>query len=363
MNTRADPNEQQMKTILIDLPEGKAIRGGGKNGRGKGGSSSHNNNNHSSSGASVNACYKKEGRDASDDTITTAPSTTLREEEFEDEATLGNATSSSSSNNNKRSAMKSALHHPKQPLQLQPLHEQSSTTATASSQSQQQQNSKQKPQQRPRQSNNNNNNNNSSSKNAKPKQRRVHFPKQQRALSTIAGTSTSDSMPTVWWSPQEMETMHEHAFAVVDFFAKYKVEYTHAIRTMVSQAAQSGANLVCLRTAPALTHVMGGTARGLETCTVEVLQHRRDHVRRQVLRKQHVLRQDGNNNSSNAEERARSLSLQYENLSRYASLWAQILADGDALEAAESPTASRSSATAVVGSSSNNKKSLSKSCH
>mmetsp|Transcript_6332 Transcript_6332/g.14122 ORF Transcript_6332/g.14122 Transcript_6332/m.14122 type:complete len:352 (+) Transcript_6332:234-1289(+) len=211
--------------------------------------------------------------------------------------------------------------------------------------------------------NNNNNNNNSSSKNAKPKQRRVHFPKQQRALSTIAGTSTSDSMPTVWWSPQEMETMHEHAFAVVDFFAKYKVEYTHAIRTMVSQAAQSGANLVCLRTAPALTHVMGGTARGLETCTVEVLQHRRDHVRRQVLRKQHVLRQDGNNNSSNAEERARSLSLQYENLSRYASLWAQILADGDALEAAESPTASRSSATAVVGSSSNNKKSLSKSCH
>mmetsp|Transcript_6331 Transcript_6331/g.14118 ORF Transcript_6331/g.14118 Transcript_6331/m.14118 type:complete len:362 (+) Transcript_6331:44-1129(+) len=160
MNTRADPNEQQMKTILIDLPEGKAIRGGGKNGRGKGGSSSHNNNNHSSSGASVNACYKKEGRDASDDTITTAPSTTLREEEFEDEATLGNATSSSSSNNNKRSAMKSALHHPKQPLQLQPLHEQSSTTATASSQSQQQQNSKQKPQQRPRQSNNNNNNNN-----------------------------------------------------------------------------------------------------------------------------------------------------------------------------------------------------------
>jgi hypothetical protein len=147
----------------------------------------------------------------------------------------------------------------------------------------------------------------------------------------VLGTSRSEYMNVTWWSPQEMLMMHAHAFAVVDLFSKYR-DYTNAVRSMVSDCAQTGASQLCLRTADALPNIIGSSARGLETCTVEVLQRRRDRIRRQLMKKQNMLRK------CNHEKRSHLLFMQYHDMTSYATLWAQLLADGDALVAADTIT-------------------------
>ena len=145
-------------------------------------------------------------------------------------------------------------------------------------------------------------------------------------LATILGTSCCSDMPATWWSPREIMYMQDQAYAVVDFYAKYRVEYTAAVRELVSACATSDAQPECLRTHSAFSNIHGSPAcRGLETGTVEVLQHRRDLSRKRVLHKQGELK----DRSISREQQSVILAVLYEQTARYATLWARTLAEMD----------------------------------
>lgn len=145
-------------------------------------------------------------------------------------------------------------------------------------------------------------------------------------LATVVATSCCSDMPAAWWSPREILYMQDQAYAVVDFYAKYRLEYTAAVRQLVSACATSDAQPECLRTHSAFSNIHGSPAcRGLETGTVEVLQHRRDLSRKRVLQKQRELKE----RSISGEQQSLILAVLYEQTSRYATLWARTLAEMD----------------------------------
>ena len=171
--------------------------------------------------------------------------------------------------------------------------------------------------------------------------KKVHFDidkKRDKVVSSVLGTSLSQDMPAVWFSPKEMQTMYQHAYAVVDFFSKHRADYTQAVRSMITQCAQTGSSLHCLRTASVLPDIVGSSARGLESYAVEMMRHRREWTGKQLLSKQRLLKQQG----ISVEQRCHILALQYSRNSIYASLWAQVLADCDSLVVADTLSSSRS---------------------
>ena len=95
--------------------------------------------------------------------------------------------------------------------------------------------------------------------------------------------------------------------------------------SLVSDCARSSASRIRLRRQGKVLDVASSSCRGLESTVVGMVQHRSERTVTQLLRHQQRLL------GSSVEERTHLLAMQYKRTTTYASLWAQALADGDAM--------------------------------
>jgi hypothetical protein len=140
--------------------------------------------------------------------------------------------------------------------------------------------------------------------------------------------STADRR-VIWWTAAEITAMQDNVLNVCEFFVRFRADYAHTVVDLISACTDVQASRHRLRKSRALLDVANSSVRGLEATIVTILEQRQTRTVAQVL--QHQERLQTSNYSSATDESIHLLAVQYRRNSRYAALWAQIVADGDAL--------------------------------
>lgn len=126
----------------------------------------------------------------------------------------------------------------------------------------------------------------------------------------------------MWWTENEIAAIHCSALKACDFIVHFRRDQVAIIETLVAACARPGANR---KTLASHGVTRSSACRGLESAVAGVLRHRRRRTIAQVLRHQERLR----GTCSSSVDRAHLLAVKYRQDTVYASLWAQIIADGD----------------------------------
>eukprot|EP00977_Amphora_coffeiformis_P006852 scaffold1501_cov158-Amphora_coffeaeformis.AAC.7 len=127
----------------------------------------------------------------------------------------------------------------------------------------------------------------------------------------------------IWWTEEEIAVIHCSVFDVCDFFVRFRQDRVATIIALVAACAKPQASREILSQHHGVAHL--SSCRGLESAVAGVLQHRQGRTIAQVLHHQERLRRT----CINIEDRTYLLAVKYRQSTAYASLWAQILADGD----------------------------------
>ena len=119
--------------------------------------------------------------------------------------------------------------------------------------------------------------------------------------------------------------MHAEVFDVCDFFVRFRQDYVQSVVSLISDCTRSNASRIRLRRQANLLDVTNSSCRGLESTVVGIVHHRQERTVAQLLHHQQRLQ------GTAVEERTHLLAMQYRRSTLYASLWANLLADGDAM--------------------------------
>jgi hypothetical protein len=134
---------------------------------------------------------------------------------------------------------------------------------------------------------------------------------------------TDDECQALWWSSEELLAIHLSASLICDYLRESEQEYCHAAASLVGMCARSDTSESSLpATNPVLTCVQHGAARGLNFLIVPTLPIRRKRSIQLVLQFQADQREQVHWDHM--------LAAKYQYWSRYATIWARVLAEQDA---------------------------------
>jgi hypothetical protein len=159
------------------------------------------------------------------------------------------------------------------------------------------------------------------------KQRRVSFCLDQENHETLPNDSslklTDAECQALWWSPKELLAINHSALAICHYIIKSEQDYCRALVILVGICARSDTGESSLpATNPVLTCPQHGAARGFTDLITPTLPIRRRRSVQLVLQAQADMR--------NQVQCDRMLAAKYHYCSRYATVWARVLAEQDA---------------------------------
>ena len=147
----------------------------------------------------------------------------------------------------------------------------------------------------------------------------VHYPKKDENYNEVEPHE-------IWWTKEEIVAIQASVFDLCDFFVRFRQDYAATVVELHSFCTnKNGSLLLDLRKKVALQDVANSSCRGLESTVVGILQLRQMRTVVQVLQHQHRLQ------ALSVDERQHLLATQYRRNSVYASIWAQMLAEEDAM--------------------------------
>jgi hypothetical protein len=142
--------------------------------------------------------------------------------------------------------------------------------------------------------------------------------------SSAGSTRLSDEeFEAMWWSQDEMNEIQQHARSMCELYVLSKSEFCREIALLLTQCARKDASEYCLRTNQTVNAVANGPARGIASLLVPMFPRRQKQAIRAVLCAQGAGRHM-------PDEAAHLLSVRY-HWSRYAVIWARVMADADAM--------------------------------
>jgi hypothetical protein len=182
-----------------------------------------------------------------------------------------------------------------------------------------------------------------------PRTKRVSFPTNHQG--EIVPTCftyecrAADRIGVLWWTAAEITAMQDNVLYVCEFFVRFRADYARIVVDLISACTDTAtASRHTLRKRRALLDVANAYVRGLEATIVTILEQRQRRTVGQVLQHQERLRTHASAASkakcdlkctssamSLTDESIHLLAVQYRSNSRYAALWAELMADGDAL--------------------------------
>jgi hypothetical protein len=174
-----------------------------------------------------------------------------------------------------------------------------------------------------------------------PRTKRVSFPTNHQG--EIVPTCftyecrAADRIGVIWWTAAEITAMQDNVLNVCEFFVRFRADYARTVVDLISACTDTAtASRHSLRKSRALLDVANSSVRGLEATIVTILEQRQTRTVRQVLQHQerlqtHESASSGCTSATLTDESIHLLAVQYRRNSRYAALWAEIMADGDAL--------------------------------
>jgi hypothetical protein len=144
--------------------------------------------------------------------------------------------------------------------------------------------------------------------------------------STGSTRLSGEECEAMWWSREEMNEIQQHARSTCELYVFSKREFCHEIALLLTQCARTDASEYCLRTNQTVNAVANGPARGIASLLVPMFPRRQKRAIRAVLRAQGASR-----HTHMPDEAAHLLSVRYQHWSRYAMIWARVMADADAM--------------------------------
>jgi hypothetical protein len=147
-----------------------------------------------------------------------------------------------------------------------------------------------------------------------------------KADDTITKLS-EDEVAALWWSREEMLGIQQHARSVCELYMETKADHCRDISVLLLQCAHKDSSEYCLRTNDTVRAMVHGQARGLAALMVPMFSCRRRMAVRAVLSSQASCQQQ----QQSVEKSEHMVSIRYQYWSRYATVWARVMADADSL--------------------------------
>lgn len=135
---------------------------------------------------------------------------------------------------------------------------------------------------------------------------------------------SAEEVRVMWWSREEMVGLQQDARSVCEHLLQNEAAHCRDIALLLSQCAQKDASEYCLRTSNTVRTMVHGESRGLATLLMPMFPRKRKMSIRAVLAANDL-------QQLSKHQRAHVMTVKYQHWSRYAVVWARVVADADTL--------------------------------